>query len=176
VPGVISATVTIRWPNHVNIHVTEDAPVAVWIEGSNQYWVTENGRLIPARSASLGLLFIQSEMPLTAETAASETPLSGEDSNPDSPVANIAFVSQDVLTGALMLRQLRPEIERLYYRPATGLSYQDGRGWRVYFGTGNDMEQKLVVYETIVEDLLAQGLTPVYVSVSNQEKPYYLVQ
>jgi hypothetical protein len=35
------------------------------------------------------------------------------------------------------------------------------------------MNQKLVIYETIVEDLLARGLTPQYISVSNQEKPYY---
>jgi hypothetical protein len=48
-----------------------------------------------------------------------------------------------------------------------------GRGWRVYFGTGLDMAQKLTVYERIVADLVARGLTPEYVSVSNQERPYY---
>jgi hypothetical protein len=89
------------------------------------------------------------------------------------PQANIAFIPQDVMDGAKQLRQLRPNIEKLYYRGDSGLSYQDGRGWRVYFGTGTDMNQKLVIYETIVEDLLARGLTPQYISVSNQEKPYY---
>jgi hypothetical protein len=81
-----------------------------------------------------------------------------------------------VLEGALMLRQLRPNIDTLYYRPSSGLSYQDGRGWRVYFGTGTDMQQKLVVYEAIVAELLAQELTPTYISVSNQEKPYYMAR
>ncbi|MEM7118732.1 MAG: hypothetical protein AAF614_40315, partial [Chloroflexota bacterium] len=85
-------------------------------------------------------------------------------------------VPQEVLAGALQLRELRPNIERLYYRPAGGLSYEDGRGWRVYFGTGSDMQQKLVVYETIVEDLVARGLSPSYISVSNQKKPYYAIQ
>jgi hypothetical protein len=56
------------------------------------------------------------------------------------------------------------------------LSYEDGRGWRVYFGTGNDMAQKMIIYEAIVEDLLARGLTPAYISVSNKEKPYYRLQ
>lgn len=182
VPGVISATVTLRWPNEVSVQVREDTPIAVWIEGSSQYWVTRNGRLIPARSESLGLLFIQSEQ--TVEEVAAETAVSSSETETEdadvavaaTPGANVDFVPQDVLAGALQLRELRPNIDKLYYRPGSGLSYQDGRGWRVYFGTGTDMQQKLVVYEAIVEELLAQGLTPVYVSVSNQEKPYYLAQ
>ena len=169
VPGIISAVVTLEWPNQVHIQVQEDSPIALWIEGSNQYWVTKNGRLIPARSQTLGLLLIESELPpKLTEEAVSETKT---EQQPD-----IAFVPQSVLQGALQLRELRPNIEKLYYRPSNGLSYQDDRGWRVYFGTGSDMQQKLVVYETIVDTLLEQGLTPVYVSVSNQEKPYYLAQ
>ena len=73
----------------------------------------------------------------------------------------------------MQLRELRPNIDRLFYRPAGGLSYQDGRGWRVYLGTGQNMHQKLVVYETVVEDLLSRGLQPEYIGVSNQERPYY---
>jgi cell division septal protein FtsQ len=177
VSGIISATVTLTWPNQVSINVTEDSPIAIWVEGSNQFWVTRAGRLIPARSESLGLLMIQSEVEVSGETAVSPTNLSEtETSEKEAPTANIRFVSQDVLAGALQLKQLRPNIDRLFYRPSSGLSFQDGRGWRVYFGSGTDMTQKLVVYETIVEELLAQGLTPQYVSVSNQEKPYYLAQ
>ena len=183
VPGVISATVTLNWPNQVLINVTEDSPIAIWVEGSNQFWVTRTGQLIPARSESLGLLMIQSEVTGAVDTAVS-TPNSAESETNDgeavaengAPSPNIRFVPQDVLAGALQLKQLRPNIDRLFYRPSSGLSYQDGRGWRVHFGTGIDMTQKLVVYETIVEELLAQGLTPQYVSVSNQEKPYYLAQ
>jgi hypothetical protein len=181
VPGIISATVTLGWPNRVQINVTEDSPIAIWVEGSNQFWVTQNGRLIPARSQSLGLLMIQSEvetaskvMSETAETETSEE--TGEELVDETSSPHTRFVPHDVLAGALQLKQLRPSIDRLFYRPSSGLSFQDGRGWRVFFGTGTDMPQKLVVYETIVDELLAQGLTPQYVSVSNQEKPYYLAQ
>ncbi|VAW41828.1 hypothetical protein MNBD_CHLOROFLEXI01-3666 [hydrothermal vent metagenome] len=181
VSGVISATVTLTWPNQVSIKVLEDSPIAIWVEGSNQFWVTRMGRLIPARSESLGLLLIQSEIEVggeTAPTTSSETDTSESEASAEgsTPTANIRFVPQEVLAGALQLKQLRPNIDRLFYRPSNGLSFQDDRGWRVYFGTGTDMTQKLVVYETIVEELLAQGLTPQYVSVSNQEKPYYLAQ
>lgn len=92
------------------------------------------------------------------------------------PHAAIGFVPDNVLTGALQLRQLRPNIDKLYYRPGSGLSYQDGRGWRAYFGVGADMNQKLSVYETIVTDLQARQIQPAYISVSDQAKPYYKAQ
>jgi hypothetical protein len=166
--GVISATVTLSWPNQVLIQIREDTPIAIWQEGSAQYWITQDGRLTPARTATIGLLTIESELPPVAAGDGSE-----ETSQVDQ--SNLPFVPGEVLAGALQLRQLRPNIDKLYYRPPGGLSYQDGRGWRAYFGAGRDMQQKLVVYETIVEDLLARGLTPTYVSVSNQKKPYYKV-
>ncbi len=162
IPGVIAASVTLNWPNEVAIQIIEDSPIAVWIEGSNQYWITGNGRFIPARSQTLGLLFIESELLFEPTESSDET------SQP-----RTTFVPEEVLAGALQLKKLRPNIEKLFYRPSSGLSFQDDRGWRVYFGTGTDMQQKLVVYETIVDNLLAQGITPAYVSVSNQEKPYY---
>lgn len=176
VPGIISATVTLGWPNQVLINVTEDSPIAIWVEGSNQFWVTRTGRLIPARSESLGLLMIQYEIEVANQTASEAIEAGNEEIIVEATTPHIRFVPHDVLAGALELKRLRPNIDRLFYRPSSGLSYQDGRGWRVFFGTGTDMTQKLVVYETIVEELLAQGLTPQYVSVSNQEKPYYLAQ
>lgn len=163
-PGVISATVTIEWPNQVKIDIQEDTPVAVWIQDGQQFWINRNGQLTTARQELPGLLQIESEVVSGEEATQSE----------DTPIAPVDFISQGVVDGALQLRQLRPNIERLYYRPAGGLSYRDGRGWQAYFGIGNDMDQKLVVYETLVNDLLQRGLIPVYISVSNKEKPYYL--
>lgn len=168
VPGIISAAVSVQWPNQVSIAVTEDTPIAVWFENGNSFWVTRGGNLIPARSEAAGLLVIESEIPAHV-AAASES----EEGAATAAEAQVAFVPAEALAGAQQLRQLRPNIDRLYYQPGNGLSYQDGRGWRAYFGTGTDMTQKLVVYETIVADLLAKGITPAYVSVANQERPFY---
>lgn len=176
-PGVISATVTVGWPNTVLIRIQEDTPIAVWQEGEQDFWVTENGRLIPARTGALGLLRIESEMSGQAAVTAVVNPADPfSDEEASLPQAGLVFVPHEVLVGALQLRDLRPNIEQLYYRPAGGLSYEDGRGWRVYFGTGSDMAQKLVLYEAIVADLQSRGLTPAYISVSNKEKPYYRLQ
>lgn len=156
ISGVISATVMLKWPNEATIQITEDTPVAIWKQAGRTYWVNETGELLPARSMITGLLVIDSEA--------------------REPLKNDAVVPDPVLSGALQLRKLRSNIDHLYYSLRTGLSYQDGRGWRAHFGTGLDMEQKLVVYETIVDDLLERGLDISYISVRNQEKPYYLAK
>ncbi len=153
IPGVISATVTLEWPNMVNINIAEASPLAIWSQNGHTYWITTQGDLVPARVSTSGLLLIESD----------ENELFGDD----------PYVPDEVLEGALELRALRPNIDRLSYQLGNGLSYQDGRGWQVYFGTGQNMGQKLIVYEAIVEDLLAKSITPAYISVRNGLKPYY---
>jgi len=218
-PGIISSTVSLRWPNQVYIQVAEDAPVAIWQENGLAYGITSGGRLIPPGFPTTGLLQIFPETgPITPiETIKTEEKLVADnegsnaegtipdegntapeeitenevatqaqsvnhdevkinDNSAKQAITSLAFIPQEVLVGALHLRELRPTIDELYYRPSGGLSYQDDRGWRVYFGTGMDMNQKLVLYEAIVEDLLVRGIHPAYISVSNKSKPYYLAQ
>ena len=71
------------------------------------------------------------------------------------------------------MKQLRANIELLHYDSANGLSYQDGRNWRGYFGAGTDMEVKLAVYETLIGDLLARDIHPTMISVVDKDAPYY---
>ena len=153
-PGVISSTVMLAWPNRVAISIGEESPIAVWQQAGDQYWITKDGNLVPSRVETTGLLRIDSEI--------------------TEPIDEQDFVPTDVLDGALQLRELRPNIDQLYYRPGAGLSYQDGRGWRVFFGSGLEMEQKLAVYETVVENLAERQVQPDYISVSNHQKPYYM--
>lgn len=201
--GVVTATVTLKWPNDVVIRIREKAPLATWQEGDAMYWIDENGQLTDARAQTVGLLNIISEIPVATDIASSvDTDLfdatadesavdegTGDEAVVDENAAGsddadgetveegsgsmAAFVPRDVLMGALQLRELRPNIDKLYYKPSDGLGYQDGRGWTAYFGTGRDMHQKLVVYETIVANLLERGARPAYISVANQYKPYY---
>lgn len=187
IPGVISATVTLEWPNQAHIGITEDTPVAIWEQSGERYWVNAQGELVPARIDVPGLLHIRAE---GAGAAAVLTPVSlgetgagaSEDDGADEAGTEgdgaeaqerVLFVPDDVLRGALQLRELRPNIDLLYYDPSGGISYQDGRGWRAYFGAGTDMEQKLVLYERLVEQLLERDIQPAYISVRDQETPFY---
>jgi cell division septal protein FtsQ len=194
--GVVTATVTLHWPNDVMIRIREKPPLATWQEGEQTFWIDEDGHLTEARAQTVGLLNIISEAPLPKvadpfaaleeeEVAASDEEAMAEESliedaaageavaDEDTVNSQAAFVPREVLAGALQLRELRPNIDKLYYKPSDGLGYQDGRGWTAYFGTGRDMHQKLAVYETIVANLLERGARPAYISVANQYKPYY---
>jgi hypothetical protein len=84
------------------------------------------------------------------------------------------LVPQAAIHGALQLRELRPNIELLHYDVKHGLSYQDGRGWRGYFGVGTDMAEKLAVYEGLTADLTGRGIYPKSISVENIRAPYYV--
>lgn len=154
-PNLLGATVSIQWPNQVEIAVTERAPVLAWDQRGQRFWVDEQGQLMQARQDRPDLLVILSQE--------SEELVPG------------TRISSEALEGALQLKSLRPNISSLYYDRENGLSYQDGRNWRAYFGLGRDMNQKLAVYEALVEDLVARDLQPEYISVINKEKPYYRV-
>ena len=145
--GVITASVTLHWPNDVSIILREKPPLATWQEGDEAYWIDEDGGLAPARAQTVGLLNIVSEVTsdsavvtsdelrVTSEeeevtsdkTADEEQAAADEEQAADGVDAQVAFVPRDVLAGALQLRALRPNIDKLYYRPSGGLSYQDGR-------------------------------------------------
>jgi len=152
VPGIASASVHIDWPATVTIHVVERIPVVSWSEGSQTSWVDADGNKFTARSDLPGLL------PITVDDAASGA---------------YKTVPSDAVAGALQLQQLRPNIELLHYDRQHGLSYQDGRGWRGYFGVGTDMVQKLAVYEQLVTNLTGRGLQPKTISVESYQAPYY---
>ena len=152
VPGIASARVRVEWPTTVTIAVTERIPVVSWSEGSQTSWVDADGVKITARVDLPGLL------PITVDDAATTVYKSV-------PAAAVA--------GALQLQQLRPNIELLHYDSQHGLSYEDGRGWRGYFGVGSDMLQKLTVYEKLVGDLAARGVQPKTISVESYQAPYY---
>jgi cell division protein FtsQ len=155
IPGIASASVTVAWPNEVTILVEERVPVVAWVEGTHTMWVDAHGEKFKSRGELPGLL------PITVDGAA--------DAFPDMA----ARVPVEAIEGALQLRELRPNIELLHYDPQHGLSYQDGRGWRSYFGMGTGMAQKLAVYETLVDNLISRGIHPAIISVESVNAPYY---
>jgi len=156
VPGIAGAVVSVEWPNTVTLVVTERIPVVTWIENERTWWVDADGNRFRARQDLPGLL-----------------PIMVDDSKGKTNTPDGAAVPAAAIHGALQLRELRPNIELLHYDSLNGLSYQDGRGWRGYFGVGTDMPQKLAVYEQLTEDLTARGIYPKKISVENLDAPYY---
>jgi hypothetical protein len=161
--SIESAAVTLHWPARVVIRVQEREPALVWEQAGVLYWVDVNGNLMRYRRALPSLVRVVNQSDTVPFTC----------SEPGCPDGSTARIDPVVVLGAQHLKTLRSNIEVLYYDPVGGLSYQDGRGWRVFFGVGANMDRKLLIYEALVEDLQARGIRPLYINVSNPGAPFY---
>lgn len=154
-PAIADASVQVGWPpNMVQIVVEEREPALVWEQSGVAVWIDVQGRVMSQREDRPKMLRISSDVD-------------------DGPMSPNVQVGVDIVTGALQLKALRSNIEVLRYNPGKGLGYQDGRGWMVWFGTGTNMPEKILIYETIVENLKSRGVQPAEISVINPDAPYY---
>ncbi|MBZ0290668.1 MAG: FtsQ-type POTRA domain-containing protein [Anaerolineae bacterium] len=156
-PTIADATVTVGWPpNMVQVLVKEREPAVVWMQSSVSTWVDVQGRVMQQREERKDLVKIESN-------------------DSEGPLGPNVQVPLNVVAGALQLKNLRPNIETLTFDQEKGLGYRDGRGWEAWFGTGTDMPEKLIIYETLVANLLSRNLQPLEVNVVNPDAPYYSV-
>lgn len=167
-PSLESAQVSVSWPAQVVINVVERDPALVWEQGSERYWVDVNGNLMQLRRDLPNLVRVVNEGDAIPFRCQGPSCSGGSTQTPG--------IDPDVVLGAQQLKTLRSNIDVLYYDPVRGLSYQDGRGWRAYFGKGTDMADKLRVYETMVNNLISRGVQPARIDVSNLSAPYYSVK
>jgi hypothetical protein len=155
VPNIAEATVLVGWPpNTVQIIVVEREPALVW-EQQIRVWVDVNGIVMKQREDIDGLLRIV--VPNAAE-----------------PISVGQHIPQSVVEGALQLRYRYPNIDVLLYDSMKGLGYHDGRGWTVWFGTGEAMETKLRVYNALVAEIVSQ-VQPGEIVMADPDRPYYTV-
>lgn len=154
-PTLADATVTLGWPPQmVTVLVQEREPALLWEQAGVITWVDVQGRVMRQRADIDGLLRIVAE----ADSLGSDLQ-----------------VPLEVVTGALQLKSARPAIDALRYNRLSGLGYNDGRGWTVWFGTGTNMPEKLTMYEDLVSKLLARNILPIEVNMMNADAPFYRV-
>lgn len=154
-PTVAEADVQVGWPPlMVRIAIQERQPALVWEQAGVATWVDVQGRVMLMREDRPDLMRIV-------------------DIVTEGPLGPDVRVDAAAVAGALQLKSMYPNIERMMYHPDRGLGYQDGRGWEAWFGTGTDMPEKILVYNAIVGNLLARGKQPALLNVANPDAPYY---
>lgn len=156
-PTIADAQVYVGWPpDAVQIIVQEREPALIWEQSGITVWLDLQGRVMRLREDRADLVRIVSGLegapPLT------------------SPITNNIA---DVVAGALQLRDLLPGTLLLRYHPDNGLGYTDAGGWLVWFGSGANMPEKIVIYKAILANLQSRGITPTEVNVSDPDHPYY---
>jgi hypothetical protein len=166
----------------VTVQAVERQPILAWTSGDQTLWIDKEGVVMPVRGEAANLVTIQSSVipPLThpIDTTA------GVLDYARLALANQALASTqemvipqmdpNVLNAAIELTSKLPQGASLVYDPVNGMGWVDPRGWRVYFGIDlSELSVKEAEYQTIIDKLSQEGVTPVMISVEFLNAPYY---
>lgn len=158
--NIADTEVRLGWPpNLVQIIVREREPVLVWEQADDRVWVDVNGWVMFQREDRPSLLRVV------------------YDPNEPQPLMTLgpdSRISEELVQGALLLDSSLTGIDVLLYHPIKGLGWRDPRGWMVWFGVGDNMAMKAIVYEALV----AANIDAVQfgeVDLSDPDNPVYTV-
>jgi hypothetical protein len=142
----------------INIEIEERQPAIMWSDAGQRLWVDLQGRMMPARVETNNLIRVE----VTAGAF-------------DEPLTDGQQLDNDIVFGALQLQELLPENSFLNYDRVHGLGWTDENGWQVWMGAGTGMTDKLKIYQTLVQDLIARGIQPGEINIANPNAPFYTV-
>jgi hypothetical protein len=152
-PEVKDARVSFSLPNEVQVQISERLPRFVWNTRGGMYWVDDDGIALRARFNAPDLLTMK---------------------DLDSTGTKIGErVNADAFNAAVSLRNLWPDGARAFgWSKAHGLEVRDSHGWLVYFGSANQMADKLAALKIVTAELVKGQHAIAYIDVGSG-LPYY---
>jgi hypothetical protein len=155
-PGVQTAQLSIGWDGSLALDIQERTPILLWDQGGSQYWVDAEGVIFPAQRPLDGLV-----------------PVRVPDHGPTLTMDGQPNIPPEVVTSALELTVSLPAGSSIVYDTQNGLGMQDSNGWPAFFGDSGNIPVKLAVYNGLVDNLLARGIRPSFVNISDVRQPFY---
>ncbi|BBB48102.1 cell division protein FtsQ/DivIB [Pelolinea submarina] len=186
-PELRDIQVTVSLPAKVTITAVERQPMFTWQMKDRLMWVDTEGYLIPARGEAAEMLTIDADaLPLYQVDEdlreLGSTKIIQDKSIKKPGQSDLMFFAQtkhidsNLLVAVLQLNAWMPNESTLLYQKQRGLGWADARGWDVFVGQKlESINDKMVMYETIVRNLEEQGINPSMVSVEFLNAPYYRV-
>ncbi len=180
-PELKDIRLTVGLPAQVSLSASERQPILVWATGEQTLWIDQQGFIFPARGileSSLPIVESDELPPFqpTLETTPPPPQTALDLLQPERQVWGNQMDAQMLDTAMRLLPQV-PEGATLTYSPFSGLGWNDPAGWRVFIGRNlQDMDVKLLEYQTIVAYLGSQGITPAVVSVETIHAPFYRME
>lgn len=166
----------------VTLSATERVPVLSWFAGDYYYWIDSEGVLMTPRGEGIPPMSVQSTtgIPLIKAADGITSPVDfintmiERKQNPLTPEETINIVDPKVLSAALELGSKMPSGAGLFYDHISGMGWQDSRGWKVFFGLDlENFEFQQVEYQTIVNYLSENGITPTMINVEHVDAPVF---
>jgi hypothetical protein len=186
-PELRDIQVELSLPAQVSIHVVERQPMIAWQLKDDLLWIDSEGYLIPARGEINKILTIQADA-LPSYRLIDKEDASTENVIHDKPkfkedIDDLVFflipkqIDGNLLTAILQLNAWMPDESVLLHQEKRGIGWTDIRGWNVFVGSKlEDINDKMLMYETIVHKLEEQGIQPSIVSVEFLHAPYYRLE
>jgi len=180
-PELANVKIQVTLPAKVSLSVNERVPMLSWTNDGKTIWVDENGFIFPARGDANPSIAVQGagsppqiskvhgdilqELSIEVAPAAVKTP---------APEEIISQMDPTVFAAIVKLNSIMPQGTLLAYSDSDGLGWVDSNGWAVYIGLSTArIDQQMIVYNAIVEELKKQGITPSMVSVEHVDAPFY---
>lgn len=181
-PELTDIHLRVSFPSSVVVTAVERQPILAWTSGEQTLWIDKEGVVMPVRGDVGSLVTVQSSVapPLTNPIDTTQGVLDyarlalANQSAATTGEMVIPQMDPNVLKAAIELTAKLPEGASLVYDSVEGMGWVDPRGWKVYFGIDlTDLATKEAEYQAIVDQLTAQGITPVTISVEFPHAPYY---
>ena len=157
--SVADIAVEVGWPpDLVTLMIQERQPALVWSDAGDETWIDIQGRVMQARAEMPGLLHVN----LIRDGG-------------DQPLPNAEDFTNDMVLGALRLREILPEGDHLDFHPVHGLGWTNEQGWQVWMGTDTAavMDEKIKIYYVLVENLNSRAIDVAELNIANPDAPFY---
>jgi len=173
------------------ITAIERTPAIIWRMKDAIFWIDSEGYLIPSRGDTPQLLTIRANS-LPAYSLVVDEIKDTEDKFEnvirDKPAlkgemdtlvffANPKRINGHLLSAILQINAWMPDEPELLYQADRGVGWRDIRGWDVFVGSKlENINDKMLMYETIIRHLDEQGIKPKMVSVEFLHAPYFRLE
>lgn len=156
-PYVVDAQVSIRWPARVTVTITEAQPVALWATDQGEFWVLEDGRVLPQRTA-----LEQPPVRIIDGPGLIQLETGGETRR----------VNRALVEVARSLAQRLPGLTELQYSPSQGLNFglPGSKAW-VYWGNERHFEEKWQALTALRSQLAASPDENLLLNVVAPDRP-----
>ncbi len=180
VPALDELTITVGFPNGVQVTAVERTPVIAWQQTDiNQvWWIDNKGMRFPAIGSSDGLVTVVAKAapPALAQASPAATENSAETATAvPKPEDSMQLLEDDLVKAVLYLAGFMPDGAQMVFDGEYGLGWQDPQyQWTVYFGSNPDrMNLRVNNYQAIYDYFSSRNRKPVMISVAQIHAPYY---
>ena len=158
-------SVRVGFPASVFVIVEERTPVLEWEQDGRVFWVDKEGvKYSPRGDVEALPRVIASGNPSITTNTTSEAFGQAQEQ---------PFLTSAMIDAILEIREKLPEDRPIIYDPSYGIGWLEQDGWKVYLGLSvHDFDEKMSVYEAIVDYLRENGQTPYLIDVEYTYAPF----